>query len=308
MREVIQEKILSNISAGILFVKNGVIQYANPAAEKILNKPFAEMQGNSFAEIFIEYEENDDFNQVVLDSIVDYANAHENVVQYFDGENIKYLHMKTSALREGTQKLGILILLDDITELMKLRGVELDLQKIQELNQQLRQRNQQLKIEAETDKLTGLLNKKAMENLCADYLQSLTENETAALYVIDLDHFKEANDTYGHQCGDMILQIFANSLQEIFAENAYVGRFGGDEFVILLKNPGEENFVADKARKILKVAKNIFIEGMNIKITASIGAVTVSAAAEYEKVFALADKAVYFVKENGRNNFHINRN
>ncbi|MBQ7705292.1 MAG: diguanylate cyclase [Selenomonadaceae bacterium] len=69
-----------------------------------------------------------------------------------------------------------------------------------------------------------------------------------------------------------------------------------------------KNFVTGKAREILKAAKNIFIEGMKIKITASIGAVTVSAAAEYEKVFALADKAVYFVKENGRNNFHINRN
>ncbi len=305
MQEVIQEKILSNISAGILFVKKGIIKYVNPAAENILGKTAAEMLDNPFAEIFIEYEENDDFNQVILDSVGDYNNAHENIVQYFDGENIKYLHIKSSALREDTQKLGILILLDDITELMKLRGIELDLQKIQELNQQLKIRNQQLKKESETDKLTGLLNKKTMENLCADYLQSLTESETAALYVIDLDHFKEANDTYGHQCGDMILQIFANSLQEIFSENAYVGRFGGDEFVILLKNPADENFVADKARAILQAAKDIFIEGMKIQITASIGAVNVPVAAEYEKIFALADKAVYFVKEHGRNNFHI---
>ena len=307
MKELIQEKILNNISGGILFIKDGVIKYANPAAENILNKPFAEMQNNSFATIFIDYGENDDFNQVVLDSIVDYSNAHENVVQYFDGENIKYFHMKSSTLIDGGKKIGILILIDDITELMKLRGIKLDLQKIQELNQQLSLRNQQLKKESETDKLTGLLNKKAIENLCTDYLQSL-ENETAALYVVDLDHFKEANDTYGHQCGDMILQMFANLLQEIFSENAHVGRFGGDEFVILLKNPANENFVADKAREILKAAKNIFIEGMEIHITASIGSVYVSTATEYEKIFALADKALYFVKEQGRNNFHIDHN
>lgn len=307
MKELIQEKILNNISGGILFIKDGVIKYANPAAENILNKPFDEMQNNSFATIFIDYSENDDFNQVVLDSIVDYSNAHENVVQYFDGENIKYFHMKSSILIDGGKKIGILILIDDITELMKLRGIKLDLQKIQELNQQLSLRNQQLKKESETDKLTGLLNKKAIENLCTDYLQSL-ENETAALYVIDLDHFKEANDTYGHQCGDIILQMFANLLQEIFSENAHVGRFGGDEFVILLKNPANENFVADKARAILKAAKNIFIEGMEIHITASIGLVYVSMATEYEKIFALADKALYFVKEQGRNNFHIDHN
>ena len=305
----LHEKILNNISGGILFIKDGIIKYANPAAENILNKSFAEMQNNSFATIFIDYVENDDFNQVVLDSIVDYSNAHENIVQYFDGENqnLKYLHIKSSRLLEDGQKNSILILIDDITELMKLRGIELDLQKIQEMNQQLRLRNQQLKKESETDKLTGLINKKAMENLCTDYLQSL-ENETAALYVVDLDHFKEAKDTYGHQCGDMILQMFANLLQEIFSENAYVGRFGGDEFVILLKNPADENFVADKARAILKAAKDIFIEGREIHITASIGSVYVSTAAEYEKIFALADKALYFVKEQGRNNFHIDHN
>lgn len=308
MRKVIQEKILNNISGGILFIKDGVIGYANPAAENILSKTAAEMLNCAFAQIFIGYAENDDFIQIILDAIQDYSNAHENIVQYFDGENIKHLHIKTSVLRENGNGIGILILMDDVTEIMKLRGVELDLKRIQEMNRQLEIRNRQLKKESETDKLTGLLNKKAMENFCADYLENLQPNENAALYVIDLDHFKEANDTYGHVCGDAILQIFSMSLQEIFNVNSHIGRFGGDEFVILLKNFEAENSVAEKARAILQAAQNIFVEGMKMNITASIGAAKFSEAVEYETAFKLADAALYFVKENGRNNFHIAQN
>ena len=308
MQDLIHEKILNNISGGIIYVRKGSINYVNPAAEIILSKTADEMLNSSFAAVFIDYEENDDFNQIVLDAIIDFNNAHENIVQYFDGENIKYLHIKSSALREDGKKMGILIFIDDITELMKLRGVELDLQRIKELNEQLEILNLQLKKESETDKLTGLLNKKSMENLCADYLQNLKENQIAALYMIDLDHFKEANDTYGHQCGDMILQMFANFLLEIFNVNAYVGRFGGDEFVILLKNPSDENFVTEKAASILKAAHDVFIEGMEIKIGASVGVLITSTAIEYKKAFELADEALYFVKEHGRNNFHITQN
>ena len=305
MQERIHEKILNNVSGGIICIKKGTINYANPAAEHILNKTSDEMLNKPFAGVFIDYKENDDFNQIVLDSVIDSFNSHENIVQYFNGKEIKYLHMKSSVLRDEDKKIGILILIDDISELMKLRGIELDLQRIKEINEQLEIRNLQLKKEAETDKLTGLLNKKAMENLCADYLHNLKGNEKAALYLIDLDHFKEANDTYGHQCGDMILQMFANFLLEIFSVDAYVGRFGGDEFVILLKKSTNENFITEKAAGILKAARDVFIEGTEIKIGASVGVLIVSNAIEYKKAFEIADKALYFVKEHGRNNFHI---
>lgn len=305
MQELIHEKILNNVSGGIICIKKGTINYVNPAAEQILNKTSDKMLNKPFAGVFIDYEENDNFNQIVLDSVIDSFNSHENIVQYFNGKEIKYLHMKSSVLRDEGKKMGILILIDDISELMKLRGIELDLQRIKEINEQLEIRNLQLKKEAETDKLTGLLNKKAMENLCADYLHNLKGNEKAALYLIDLDHFKEANDTYGHQCGDMILQMFANFLLEIFSVDAYVGRFGGDEFVILLKKSTNENFITEKAAGILKAARDVFIEGTEIKIGASVGVLIVSNTIEYKKAFEIADEALYFVKEHGRNNFHI---
>ena len=307
MSSVLHEKILHDISGGILYIYGGKINYVNPAAEHILGKSSAAMLNNSFAKIFIEYEENDDFNQIILNAISDFSTPQENIVQYFNGKNFKYLHLKTSILYDGEKKNGILILLDDITELIKLRGVELDLQRVKSLNQQLQIKNEELKKESEIDKLTGLLNKKTMETLCAQYLKTLKENQMAALIVIDLDHFKNANDTYGHQTGDIILTMFADFIGKIFEKNSYVGRFGGDEFVILLKNPPDENFVAERAKEILQAARDILIEGMEIQITASVGVAIVSTAANYEKVFANADNALYFVKEHGRNNFHIAR-
>ena len=305
VQNMIHEKILHDISAGIIYIKGGKINYVNPAAENILAKTYKEMIDQSFAKVFIDYEENDDFNQIVLDAIYDSFNTHESIVQYFDGENIKNLHLKTSFLREGLQKIGILVLIDDVTELMKLRGVELDFQKVREINEQLEIRNAQLKHESETDKLTGLLNKKAMENLCVEYLRELEGR--AALYVIDLDHFKEANDTYGHQTGDIILKTFADSISKIFEDIGYVGRFGGDEFVILLQDPPDENFIEEKARTILKAATDIKIAGMELQITASIGVADITEAIDYETAFALADKGVYFVKERGRANFKVNQ-
>ena len=307
MQELLHNKILHDISGGIVYVNGGKISYVNPAAEYILNKTSAEMISKPFAQIFIEYEENDEFNQIILDSIFDFSNQHENIVQYFDGENFKFLHIKTSILYDGLRKMGILLLIDDITELMNLRGLELDLKRLKDLNQQLQDRNRQLKKESEIDKLTGLFNKKTMENFCARHLKFLPQNQIAALIIVDLDHFKEANDTYGHQTGDIILTQFANFVGTIFKENSYVGRFGGDEFVILMKNPPSENFIAEKAAEILQAARNIFVEGMEIKITASVGVAVVSTAAVYEKVFATADNALYFVKEHGRDNFHIAR-
>lgn len=140
MSDILHQNILNDVSGGTLYVASGKINYANPVAEKIFNKTAAEMLNQPFAKIFVDYAENDDFNQIIIDVIADYSRTHENIVKYFDGKNFKYLHMKTSYLRNKTEKLGILILLDDITEVLKLCGVELNLQKIKELNAQLETR------------------------------------------------------------------------------------------------------------------------------------------------------------------------
>ena len=138
MEKFLHTKILSGVSGGIFYIDKGKISYANPAAENILNKSAAEMLNKTFAEIFVNYAENDDFVQVILDAVYDLSNSHENIVSYFDGEKFKCLHTKTSFLREGSKKMGVFLMIDDVTEVLKLSGVELTLQKIHEMNQELK--------------------------------------------------------------------------------------------------------------------------------------------------------------------------
>ncbi|MBR1580829.1 MAG: diguanylate cyclase [Selenomonadaceae bacterium] len=163
-------------------------------------------------------------------------------------------------------------------------------------------------MESELDKLTKLYNKTTMERACKMKLKTFNEqnNETIlALYVIDLDHFKEMNDTYGHQFGDKVLVEFSRVLRKQFRPNDCIGRFGGDEFVVIIDNLPGMGIVVNKAERIKAVAGNIVVDGIKTSVTASIGvAVAPQHGTDYETLFKSADESLYHVKANGRNGFY----
>ena len=90
----------------------------------------------------------------------------------------------------------------------------------------------------ETDSLTGCRNRASMEKLLT-WLDKEKQSDITIIY-LDLNKFKEVNDTYGHDKGDIILCIFSDVLTDVFGEYGYVGRLGGDEFVVVLQNTPEE--------------------------------------------------------------------
>ena len=164
-------------------------------------------------------------------------------------------------------------------------------------------------LESELDKLTELFNKKTMENLCRMKLKTFNENETSnifmAFYIIDLDHFKEVNDLLGHQFGDKVLVEFARGLKKIFRPNDCIGRFGGDEFVVIVDSLPNMEVVIRKAEQIKQIAFNMTLEGKSRFVTASIGiAIAPQNGRDYESLFAAADKAVYHVKNSGKNGYY----
>ncbi len=161
------------------------------------------------------------------------------------------------------------------------------------------------KLDSETDKLTSTFNKAGFERLAREQLNSLS-SDGAALYMIDLDHFKEANDTYGHKCGDEILQSFAKALKSVFRQSDIVGRFGGDEFMVLIEGTLTPDVVGRKALQIVEAALSIAIEGKDVHISASVGvAIAPEHGKSYEELFQVADKALYRVKSEGRNGYSI---
>lgn len=170
----------------------------------------------------------------------------------------------------------------------------------------LRLSRDRYKRKADLDQLTQLYNKNAMEQLGKHHLSCIEENKIITLYVIDLDHFKEANDTHGHQFGDEVLKTFAANLKKIFRASDAVGRFGGDEFLVLIIMMPNEEVVLRKAKEIHQMAREVQVNGVPAGITASIGiAVAPDQGKDYETLFQAADKALYTVKKNGRDGYSL---
>ena len=168
-------------------------------------------------------------------------------------------------------------------------------------------------LEAEVDRLTKLYNKTTTENICKLKLKEWTSFEGTipdtlmAFYIIDLDHFKQVNDTLGHQYGDKVLVEFSNRLRKIFRPNDCVGRFGGDEFIVIIDHLPSTEIIVRKAENIKRIACDLTVEGKNVGISASIGiAIVPPQGTNYDTLFKSADEALYQVKAGGRNGYRIN--
>ena len=143
--EKMRRGIIRDMSEGVMAIGfDGRIKFLNNAALDILDRTEEELLDRPFARCFFEYEENDGFNQAVLDAVYDRTGTHRNAVSYFTGEVTKQLNITTSFLREGEDKIGIIAVLSDISELTELRDAVKAMEKIKRLNSQLEMRNKLL--------------------------------------------------------------------------------------------------------------------------------------------------------------------
>ena len=157
-----------------------------------------------------------------------------------------------------------------------------------------------MKREAEMDQLTGLINKSTTELLCGMYLR---EPHTAgcALLVMDVDYFKSINDRLGHQRGDAVLHAIGGALRGVFRETDVVGRIGGDEFAVLLRDIPNVTLAEHKAQEVLAAVRQIFAEESASPLSCSIGiAYSPDGRTDYARLFSRADTALYQSKRQGR--------
>lgn len=162
-------------------------------------------------------------------------------------------------------------------------------------------RNKELLKYAQTDALTGLYNKETTEQL-TDELLSEDENKYHAFLILDVDCFKQINDIYGHAVGDIVLQKFGKLLKGTFREGDILGRIGGDEFGVIMKNIQTKDIAMKKAEELLAKTQAYKIDelkGNNISI--SIGISTAPQDGDcYMDLYKRADQALYQAKRSGK--------
>lgn len=170
----------------------------------------------------------------------------------------------------------------------------------EEITQILQQRNRHLSELATKDSLTDIHNRHMFSELFAKELSMLKRHATRlALVMIDLDHFKQVNDTYGHNIGDAVLKHFASLVTSSVREADMFARWGGEEFVLLLRNAGcDEAFgVSEKIRSLIETQA---FEGAG-RVTCSIGITEVAEDDTIQSAIERADRAMYAAKDAGRN-------
>ena len=159
-----------------------------------------------------------------------------------------------------------------------------------------------INVQKDTDELTGLKNKGALTREINAFLSDDAKDK-GILFILDVDRFKAINDTYGHDVGDRVIEQIGKLLSGIFVSNEIVGRFGGDEFIVFIKDTNDRNEAGRKAADLVaEASENVSLPSDGKKVSISVGvAIYRGFEKEYSEIFKKADVALYRSKADPEN-------
>jgi diguanylate cyclase (GGDEF)-like protein len=196
-------------------------------------------------------------------------------------------------------------MVDNLNELMALKAqAEERNQQLAELNEQLSQANLRLEELSITDPLTGIFNRRYLvNNLEQEIIRSRRQGYPVSVIMADLDHFKQVNDRLGHQTGDEALKLFAGWIESGVRETDTVGRYGGEEFLVILLDCDLSSAVqvAEKLRAMVETNSRVPLLQDLGGFTVSMGVALLTQGMDAQALIAQADEALYIAKKNGRN-------
>lgn len=159
--------------------------------------------------------------------------------------------------------------------------------------------------EAKRDGLTGLYNRRSFDSIIDDFVGNKPASMEGALFLIDMDNFKSVNDTLGHLAGDEALKTLAGAMRVVFP-GGYLGRYGGDEFIAFATGVSSDEELSELGKQLCEKMDRMFeYGGKSTKISVSIGIVNTIGITDYAELYMKADKALYYSKEHGRNQYTL---
>ncbi|UJP05610.1 MAG: diguanylate cyclase [Nitrosomonas sp.] len=200
---------------------------------------------------------------------------------------------------------GVLVTFDDVTEIED-NNLKLDtmLKKLELSRSEITRQNDELKRLAEVDPLTGFYNRRALNVYFNEIFNQASEQNTSLICImLDIDHFKSVNDNYGHQTGDEVIKLVAAITRENLRDTDIVGRYGGEEFCLVLPNLDSEATlkIAERIRTSIMHSTEYHAFGIE-RVTISLGLSSIKDDVQNpSEMIDLADKALYYAKKNGRN-------
>ncbi len=278
-RDVVFEGMFDGVL--VLDVHDSVVDM-NPSFVKMLPNTRKAYFGRPAAEVFVEYP----------DLLAQIQGQHAGTVDLnvSIGQSTLYYRSALSPLYKGqTDLVGKVVMIHDVTQSKKL------MQNLEEL--------------AQHDGLTGVYNRQHFFKLAnAELYRMKRYGGACSLIMFDLDHFKRINDTFGHAAGDHVLRMVIDTIQPLLRQSDIIGRFGGEEFLIMCPetDPEKCQVIIDRLR--LAIERKIFLENEDIKaITASFGITGIKEPfyAPLDELVQYADRAMYEAKNRGGNTICI---
>jgi len=286
--------IVEQNADGIIVVNgDGLVRFVNPAAEKLFAFQSNEVIGQSLDILLPDYVR---------------AEHHKHIANFGQDNDSQSRSKDTRAEVTARRKDGQLIPSEGSICKFKFKGSMVYTVFLRDITERKKAEEEIRKL-AQTDPLTGLSNRHYFE---VKFKEALTyykryPTQKIGLILLDLDHFKPVNDTYGHAVGDELLQKVAEILLANVREVDVVGRLGGDEFVILAKGVNTEYDMIVIAKKlVLQISQPQQLDEYCIQIGASIGiSICSENNSDMEVLFKQADEALYAAKDAGRSTYCI---
>ncbi len=233
-----------------------------------------------------------DFINIFSDDYLESPNANEKIesevsISLRDGETAWYLYSCETLYDAQGNKSRMVGKMLDVTD----KKFEIEM----------------LKEKSEVDLLTGVYNRMTTENYISEYLVEAPDDKKCALIIIDLDNFKQINDTFGHLYGDECLEDVGFILKKMFRSIDIIGRIGGDEFFVFVKGYVDLTVLTNKVEKLCtNLAKTYSYNGKDVSISASVGvALYPKHGKDFKTLYEKADTALYKSKNVGKNTYFI---